>query len=148
MANYIETKVRFEKMLDNGVVKRVAEPYLIDALTFTEAEANIIEKVRPYISGDFSVEAVKKTKIMEIYPCVAGGDWYLVKVAFITLDERSGTEKETIAQYMVQASDFDSAVVNFKDAMKGTLGDWAIKGISLTKILDVFSHNDIVREND
>ena len=139
MATYIETKVKFEKMMENGITKRVAEPYLIDALTFTEAEQNIIEEVRPYISGDFSVEAVKKTKISEIYRSAAGGDWYQVKVAFITLDDRSGSEKKSSSFYMVQALDFESAYNNFKDAMKGILGDWEIQSITQTKILDVFT---------
>lgn len=139
MATYIETKVKFEKMMENGITKRVAEPYLIDALTFTEAEQNIIEEVRPYISGDFSVEAVKKTKISEIYRSAAGGDWYQVKVAFITLDDRSGSEKKSSSLYMVQALDFESAYNNFKDAMKGILGDWEIQSITQTKILDVFT---------
>lgn len=139
MATYIETKVKFEKMMENGITKRVAEPYLIDALTFTEAEQNIIEEVRPYISGDFSVEAVKKTKISEIYRSTAGGDWYQVKVAFITLDDRSGSEKKSSSFYMVQALDFESAYNNFKDAMKGILGDWEIQSITQTKILDVFT---------
>lgn len=139
MATYIETKVKFEKMMENGITKRVAEPYLIDALTFTEAEQNIIKEVKPYISGDFSVEAVKKTKISEIYRSAAGGDWYQVKVAFITLDERSGAEKKSSSLYMVQALDFESAHNNFKDAMKGILGDWEIQSITQTKILDVFT---------
>lgn len=139
MATYIETKVKFEKMMENGITTRVAEPYLIDALTFTEAEQNIIKEVKPYISGDFSVEAVKKTKISEIYRSAAGGDWYQVKVAFITLDERSGAEKKSSSLYMVQALDFESAHNNFKDAMKDILGDWEIQSITQTKILDVFT---------
>lgn len=138
MANYIETKVKFDKMMENGVTKRVTEPYLIPALTFTEAEANIIDEVRPFISGDFSVEAVKKTKIADVFPCKAGGNWYQAKAAFIALDERTGAEKKTTTIYMVQAVDFDTALDNFKDAMKGTLGDWELTALSLTNILDVF----------
>lgn len=138
MAYYIETKVRFEKKMENGLVKKVTEPYMIEALTFTEAEANIIECVRPYISGDFSVEAVKKTKVAAIFPCVAGGDWWQIKTNFISVDERNGTDKKTTVIYMVQASDFAGAFENFKDAMKGEMADWEIAGITQTRILDVF----------
>lgn len=67
MANYIETRIRYDKMRDNGTVKRTTEPYLVDALSFTEAEARIVEEMQPFISGDFSVSAVKKTKIAELY---------------------------------------------------------------------------------
>ena len=65
MANWFECKVRYDKMMENGVVKKVNEPYLIDALSFTEAEARIIKEQTPFISGDFSVNAVKRTKISD-----------------------------------------------------------------------------------
>ena len=67
MALWFECKVRYDKMQENGAVKKVNEPYLVDALTFTEAEARIIEEMTPFISGDFSISAVKKTKIAEIF---------------------------------------------------------------------------------
>ena len=90
MANWFECKVRYDKLQENGAVKKVNEPYLVDALSFTEAEARIIEEQTPFISGDFSVSAVKRTKISEIFWNEGGDRWYLVKVAFITIDERSG----------------------------------------------------------
>ncbi len=67
MANWFECKVRYDKMMENGLVKKVNEPYLVDALSFTEAESRIIEEQRPFISGEFSVSAVKRTKISEIF---------------------------------------------------------------------------------
>ncbi|MDE5596191.1 MAG: DUF4494 domain-containing protein, partial [Muribaculaceae bacterium] len=95
MANWFECKVRYDKLQENGAVKKVNEPYLVDALSFTEAEARIIDEQTPFISGDFSVSAVKRTKISEIFWNEGGDRWYLVKVAFITIDERSGVEKRT-----------------------------------------------------
>ncbi|WP_435371247.1 DUF4494 domain-containing protein, partial [Paramuribaculum intestinale] len=86
MANWFECKVRYDKMMENGVVKKVTEPYLVDALSFTEAESRIIEEQTPFISGDFSVSAVKRTKISEIFWDDSADKWYLVKAAFITLD--------------------------------------------------------------
>ena len=68
-------------MQENGTVKRVNEPYLVDALSFTEAEARIIEEQTPFISGEFSVSAVKRTKITEIFYDETGDRWFLVKVA-------------------------------------------------------------------
>ena len=94
MANWFECKVRYDKVQDNGSVKKVNEPYLVDALSFTEAEARIIEEQTPFISGDFSVSAVKRTKISEIFYDEGGDRWYLAKVAFITIDEKSGVEKK------------------------------------------------------
>ena len=60
MANWFECRVKYDKMLENGMQKKVTEPYLVDALSFTEAEARIIEEVSPFISGEFSVSAVKR----------------------------------------------------------------------------------------
>ena len=67
MANWFECKVRYDKMLETGQQKKVNEPYLVDALSFTEAEARIIEEITPFISGDFTVSAVKRTRISEIF---------------------------------------------------------------------------------
>ncbi len=93
MALWIETKVRFDKTMENGTVKKVTEPYLVDALSFTEAEARIIEEVTPFISGDFDVNAVKKSNIAEIFRDDSGDKWYKVKVAFITIDEKDRCRK-------------------------------------------------------
>ena len=68
MNNWFECKVRYDKMMENGLQKKVNEPYMVDALSFTEAEARIIEELTPFISGDFSVSAVKRTKISESNP--------------------------------------------------------------------------------
>lgn len=138
MAQWFKTSVRFDKMLENGTVKKVTEPYLVDALSFTEAEARITEEVTPYISGEFTVSAVKKSKIAEIFWNESGDRWYQVKVAFITIDEKTAAEKRTASVIMVQASDFDNALANFKDGMKGTMADFEIISIAETNIMDVY----------
>lgn len=138
MANWFECKVRYDKMMENGVVKKVNEPYLVDALSFTEAEARIIEEQTPYISGEFSVSAVKRTKISEIFWNEGGDRWYLVKVAFITIDERSGVEKRTTTLILVQASNFKEALDNFTEGMKGTMADYEVVSISETPLMDVY----------
>lgn len=128
-------------MQDNGVIKKVNEPYLVDALTFTEAESRIIEEMKPFISGEYSISSEKKTKISEIFFNESGDRYYLVKVNFITLDENTGIEKKTVSQILVQASDFEDAVQKFKEGMKGTLADFEIGSISETMIMDVFGAN-------
>lgn len=40
MANWFETKVRYDKTMENGAIKKVTEAYMVDALSFTEAEAD------------------------------------------------------------------------------------------------------------
>lgn len=137
MSNWFECKVRYDKLQENGSVKKVNEPYLVDALSFTEAEARITEEVSPYISGEFSVSAVKRTKIAEVF--WQGGDrWYLVKVGFITIDEKTAAEKRSNSLILVQASDFKEAFEHFQEGMKGTMADYDILSISETPLMDVY----------
>lgn len=138
MAQWIKTSVRFDKTMENGAIKRVTEPYLVDALSFTEAEARIIEEVTPFISGEFTVSAVKKSKVSEIFWDESGDRWYQVKAAFITINEKTGAEKRSKTVFLVRASDFKSAYDNFMQGMKGTMADFEIIGITETAIMDVF----------
>ena len=141
MANWFECKAQFDKMMENGALKKVTEPYMVDALSFTEAEARIIEELTPFVSGEFSVSAVKKTKISEIFWDDSADKWYLVKVAFITIDEKTAAEKKQISQILVAGSDFKGAYDNFMEGMKGTLADFDIVSITETAIMDVYKAN-------
>lgn len=125
-------------MQENGAVKKVNEPYLVDALTFTEAEARIIEEMTPFISGEFSISAVKKTKVSEIFFDDSADKYYMVKVNFITLDEKSGVEKKSASFILTQASDLEGALARFKEGMKGTMADYDIASIVETPLMDVY----------
>lgn len=138
MALWFECKVRYDKMQENGAIKTVTEPYLVDAVSFTDAESRICDKITPYISGEFSISAEKKTKISEIFFNDNGDRYYMVKVNFISFDENSGKEKKTTAQILVQASDLEDALTKFNEGMKGTMADYSIASISETLIMDVF----------
>lgn len=138
MAQWFETSVSFDKIQENGAVKKVTEKNLFDALSFTEAEARTIEEITPYISGEFTVKAAKRTKISEIFFNNAADKFYLVCVAFITIDEKTAAEKESITQILVQANDFDSAVASFKEGMKGSMADWNIKSVTETPYMSVY----------
>lgn len=139
--NWFECKVRYDKMMENGVVKKVTEAFLVDALSFTEAEARIIEEQTPFISGDFSVSAVKRTKISEIFWDDTADKWYLAKVAFITIDEKTAAEKKAVSQILVAGSNFSGAYDNFLDNMKQVLGDFELQSLSETPLMDVYKAN-------
>ena len=138
MANWFECKVRYDKMMENGATKKVNEPYLVDALSFTEAEARIIEEQSPFMSGEFSVSAVKRTKIAEIFRDDSADRWYLVKCAFITIDEKTAAEKRSVSQMLVAANNFREAFENFVEGMKSTMADYEIVSISETPLMDVY----------
>lgn len=140
MNSWFEVKLRYEKVMENGLQKKVTEPYLVEALSFTEAEARIINEVTPYISGEFSVSAIKKTNLSEIFWNEDGEYWFKVKVNFITIDEKSGAEKKKASYIMVQAKDLRDASKVFDEGMKGTMSDYQIANIKETAILDVFRY--------
>ncbi|MFI3240147.1 MAG: DUF4494 domain-containing protein [Bacteroidales bacterium] len=141
MANWFECKVRYDKMLDTGIRKMVSEPYMVDALSFTEAEARIIEEITPFISGEFSVAAVRRTNISEIFWDETGDKWFKVKTNFITIDEKTAVEKKSASFMLVQASEFKDALDNFMEGMKGTLSDFEIASIVETPIMDVYKYS-------
>lgn len=140
MYNWFECKVSFDKIMEDGKQKKVTEAYLVDALSFTEAEARIIEEVAPFISGEFTVKDIKRAKISEIFLNENGDRFYKIKVYFITLDEKSGAEKKTAAQMLAQASNLKEAVTILEEGMKGTLADYEIASVTETQLMDVFPY--------
>ena len=138
MNNWYECKVKYEKTLETGTQKKVTEAYLVDAMSFTEAENRIIEEMTPYIVGEFEVAAVKKARISELFIDPEGDKWYRAKVMFITIDEKTGVEKKAASNMLVQASDFQRAVKNLEDGMKGTMSDREINTIAETLLMDVY----------
>ena len=138
MQNYFEVKVKYEKTGENGLPKKVNEPYLVDALSFAEAEARITKEIKPFVSGEFSVSGIKKSRIAELFDNPSGDKWYRAKVNFISIDEEKGVEKKTAVTMMVQAADIESARAYLAEKLKSTLSDWEISAVQETKILDVF----------
>lgn len=141
MHNWFECKVTFEKVLENGMQKKVTEPYLVDALSFTEAEARIIEEIRPFISGEFTVTGIRRARLSELFFNENGDRFYRIKVYFITLDEKSGAEKKTAAQMLAQASTLKEAIAVLEDGMKGTMADYVIASVAETPLVDVFPYS-------
>lgn len=145
MAQWIEVKVRYDKMTESGKTVKVTDPYLVDAVSCTEAEARVVEEMTSFVN-DFNVLNVGKTKISEIFWDETGDRFYKVKVNFITIDEKSGVEKRKASFILVQASTFTDALANFNKGMKGTMADYEIEAIAETKIVDVYRYQAPVAE--
>ena len=140
MNTWFECKIRYEKTMENGLVKKVNEPYLVDALSFTEAEARIIEEITPFVTGEFTVSDIKRANYSELFPSdeEAADKWFKCKLVFIMLDEKSGAEKKSSTQVLVQAADLRDAVKKLDEGMKGTMADYEIALVSETPIMDVY----------
>lgn len=136
--SYFIATCKYEKLQENGAIKRVSEKYLCDALSVVEADAMVTENLKPYISGDFFTSKVENSPIAEVMGDRECGRFWLVKIAFISIDERSGVEKHTISQILVGAPDFTSAVENFNEGMRGTMADFEVISLSETAIREFY----------
>ena len=142
MHTWFECKIRYEKMMENGMIQKVTEPYLVDALSFTEAEARIIEEVTPFITGEFTVSDIKRANYSELFVSdeEAADRWFKCRLFFIILDEKSGAEKKTASFVLVQAADLRDAVRKLDEGMKGTMADYQIGAVTETAIVDVYPY--------
>jgi hypothetical protein len=141
--NWFICKVSLEKTLESGERKKVAEQYLVDALSFTEAEARIIKELEPFISGDFRIAAINRYPLSELFSGGNGDRYYRAKLAFITLDESTGKERRTNFNVLSGASDIQQAKDVIVDGMKGSLYDYEIVEVKETQIMDVFQYKEL-----
>ena len=146
MYNWFECKVRYEKMLETGIQKMVTEPYLVDAWSFTEAEARITEEITPYMSGEFSISDIKRVKYSESFFNETGDRYYKMRLYFITLDEKSGTEKKSATNMLVQASTLKEAVLIVEKEMEKSMVDYTIASATETAIMDVYPYTTAVQD--
>lgn len=138
--SWFETKIRYDKTMEDGRSKKVTEVYTVEALSFTEAESVITEEMLHYISGEFDVKAITRAPYGEIFFSDADSDdrWYRARLAFIAIDEKTEKEKRSNVVYLVQAESLDKARQYVKDVMAKTMVDYEVISISETPIMDVF----------
>lgn len=139
-SKWFEVKVSYDKVMEDGSEKKVTETYVVEAMTFTEAEAKIIKDMRTYISGDFDVVNINPMKFKELVfneqeYCDL---YYKAKLLFVTIDEKTEKEKKTPVSYLVQAASFDDCKNTIRKLMDDTIIDYQISSVAETKILDVF----------
>ncbi len=141
-AEWFECKIRYEKVMEDGLQKKVTELYVVDALSFTEAEQCITEEMSSYISGTFEVADIKKAAYKEIFfsDDEQADRWYKTKLQFITIDEKTAKEKKSNVNYLVQAGTLNGAVKNIDSVMGGTMIDYVIASVAETQIMDVYEH--------
>ena len=140
MNNWFECKIRYEKLDDKGKGKKVTETYLVDALSFSEAEERISKEVAPFMSGEFTISGIKKAGINEIFPNDEGDRWYKCKVNFVSIDEIKATEKKITSNILVLGSNIKEAWDHLESALKDTMSDYEVPAITETLIMDIFPY--------
>lgn len=149
MYEWFECKIEYKKTMENGAEKKVPELYLVDAINFTEAERRIIEEVQPFMTGEFQVKDIKRMKFAELFETheESADKWFKAKLVFITLDEKSGAEKKSSQNVLIQAADLRAAVSRLDEGMKGSMMDYTIASIAETAIVDVYHYREALPEH-
>ena len=139
--NYFKTKIRYEKMCEDGRQRTVTEEYLVDALSWTEAEARITEEAKEGICDQFSISDIRPFKVSEAF--LGSQEYYFkARLYFLSLDEKSGREKKTAVNILVSAEDINEAKEIITSEMKKTMIDYTIQKIEETKIIDIFQYKE------
>ena len=146
-ATWFECKIRYEKVTEDGLQKKVNENYVVDALSFSEAETRITEEMSSYISGEFEVADIKKAAYKEVFftDDNIADKWYKAKLQFITIDEKTEKEKRSTVNYLVQAGSMNGAMKNIDEVMGGTMSDYVVSSIAETTLMDVYEYG---KKND
>ncbi len=149
-AIWFECKIAYEKVMEDGLQKKVTESYVVDAMSFTEAEKRIMEEMSSYISGEFTVKDIKIAPYKEIFFSdeEMADRWYKAKLEFITIDEKTEKEKRSAVNYLVQAGTLKGAVGNIESVMGTTMIDYVIAAVNETKLMDVYEYGKTEEVND
>lgn len=154
---WFECKVKYIKTDENtGKEKKVTEPYLVDAVSFTEAESRIHEEMQSMIRGDFQVTNIRKADYSDLFPNFAGDRWYKCKVSHLSIDENAGKKKKINSQMLVMADNVRDAYDNLMQGLSDMVVDFEVLSITESPLMDVFPYDaenaftkkDTSEEND
>ena len=141
-AIWFECRIRYEKTMEDGMQKKVTENYVVDALSFSEAEERITEEMSSYVSGEFDIVDIKIAPYGEIFfaDSDSADKWYKSKLAFITLDEKTQKEKRNNVYYLVNASSINAAIRSIDEVMGGTMVDYNSLSVTETQVMDIIQY--------
>ena len=141
-ATWFECRIRYEKTMEDGMQKKVTENYVVDALSFSEAEERITEEMSVYVSGEFDIVDIKIAPYAEVFfaDSDAADKWYKAKLAFITLDEKTQKEKRSAVNYLVNAGSLNGSVKAIDEIMSQSMVDYSTVSVNETTLLDVFEY--------
>jgi hypothetical protein len=140
MQTWFECKVKYIKIDDDGRERKVSETYLVDAVTFTDAESRIIQQIEERVRGEFMVENIKKSNIIEIFPHEVGEWWFKAKIGIVTIDEKAGKEKKINNYFLVAADDIKQALQRLEEGLSYILVPFQTTSLSVSPIIDVFPY--------
>ncbi len=138
MNSWYQVKVKYTKQFEDGRLKNVTEPYLIDAMSFTEAEARVYEEIGPMVRGDFAINGISKETLADIFQYDDADVWYKCKVSYVTVDADSGKEKKKNQFFLISAHSVKEACTRLEESLSGMMVSYDIIAVTLSPILDIF----------
>ncbi|MBL4862395.1 MAG: DUF4494 domain-containing protein [Crocinitomicaceae bacterium] len=142
MNNWFTVKVKYTKQLEDGALKRVSEPYLLAAMTFTDAEARIYEELGEIIRGEFNVVGITRTEIHDIFASDDVDVWYKVKIKYENVDGDSEKSKKVTQNFLVSAGSVKEAYERIKESLSTLLVDFEIPSITVSPIIEIFPYRE------
>ena len=138
MNNWFTVKVKYTKELENGTFKRVSEPYLLAAMTFTDSEARIYEELGSIIRGEFSIVAMTRTELHDIFSYDDSDTWYQCQIEFDNFDADTEKTKKAKQNFLVGANSVEDAYLRLKNELSSMLVEFEIPKVVKSPIVDIF----------
>lgn len=148
MNTWYTVKVKYIKQLEDGRLKSVTEPYLVDATSFTEAEARIYEEIGAYVRGDFTIRGIARTEYADVFYYDDSEDWYKCKLTYVSIDADAGKEKKITSNFLVTASSVKEAYERIKESLADMTVSFEVPAITLTPIVEVLPYDPSLAEKE
>lgn len=140
MQTWFECKVKYVKVSESGKEQTVTENFLLDAVSFTDAETRIIRQIQQMVKGEFTVTDIKKSKIGDVFPYNNGEWWFKATLSLVTIDEAAGKEKKIRAMYLVMADDIKQALERLDESLAYMVIPYVVSSLAVSNIVDVFPY--------
>jgi hypothetical protein len=140
LQSWFECKVKYRKIDQDGRERQVTDSFLLDAVSYTDAEARIIAEMQTMVRGEFTVTDIKKSKIAEVFPYESGEWWYKATINLVAIDEEAGREKKLRTVYLVQADDIKEALARLEESLSFLIVPYVVSAVQVSLIADVFPY--------
>lgn len=141
MQTWFECKVKYTKVTESGKEQTVTENFLLDAISFTDAETRITKQMQEMVKGEFSVTDIKKSRIGEVFPYDMGEWWFKATINLVTIDEEAGKEKKLRTYYLIMADDIKQALERLDESLSYLVIPYVVSALAVSTIVDVFPYN-------
>ena len=140
MQTWFECKVKYNKTLQSGKEQLVTENFLLDAVSFTDAETRMMRQMQEMVRGEFNVTDIKKSRIGEVFPYDTGEWWFKATINLVTIDEEAGKEKKMRTYYLIMADDIKEALQRLDESLSYLVIPYVVSALAVSTIVDVFPY--------